>query len=286
MDNTQEILELARRDMAARREERKRQPRSEQPWVWAFVALGTTLVLGVLFLPIRGLDYRLQMVVHGVCAQAHYVNIGAYRMPLCARNTGIYAGFAGTSLALLAMGRARAAALPPIPIVLALLLGALAMVVDGLNSLLRDIAGYNLYTPLNELRVITGLLMGTAIAVFMLLMLNVVFRTTPRRNQRVVGSWIEYGALLLVDLAVYLLLFFGPSLLYYPLAIFSVAGIVGVLFACNLFVLALVGGLEGAVSRLRQLARPATFALVCTAVELALLAGLRVWIDSSVGRTM
>ena len=286
MDNTQEILELARRDMAARRAERKRQPRSEQPWVWAFVALGMTLVLGVLFLPIRGLDYRLQMVVHGVCAQAHYVNIGVYRMPLCARNTGIYAGFAGTILGLLAMGRGRAAALPPIPIVLALLLGALAMVVDGLNSLLRDIGGYNLYTPLNELRVITGLLMGTAIAVFMLLMLNVVFRTTPRRNQRVVGSWVEYAALLLVDLAVYLLLLFGLAALYYPLAIFSVAGIVGVLFACNLFVLALVGGLEGAVSRLRQFARPATFALVCTAVELALLAGLRVWIDSSAGRPM
>ncbi len=286
MDNTEEILERARREMAARRVARATPAHSDQAWLWAFVAVGTTLLLGLLFLPIHGLDYRLQMVVHGVCAQAHYLNIGLLRMPLCARNTGIYAGFAGTLLALLALGRARAAALPPIAVSLALIVGAGAMVVDGLNSLLLDVGGYNAYRPMNELRLVTGLLMGTAIAVFMLLMLNVALRAGARKEQRVVGSVAEYAALLLVDAAVYLLIFFGPAQLYYPLAILSVAGIVGVLFACNLFVLAMVGGLEGRVVKLRQLARPATFALVCTAAELVLLAGLRIWVEGSVTMVM
>ncbi len=278
MDNTQDILERARRDIAARRAaEATLQP--EQPWLWAFIALGTTLLLGLLFLPIRGLDYRLQMVVHGVCAQAHYLGLGGLRMPLCARNTGIYAGFVATALSLVALRRTRAAGLPPIAITLALVLGAIAMIVDGVNSLLLDLGNYHFYTPRNELRVASGLLMGSTIAVFMLLMLNMALRKAPRVEQPVVSSWTEYAALLLADIAVYLLVFFGPGFLYYLLAILSVAGIVAVLFASNLFVLAMVGGLEGRVSRLRQLSRPATLALVATGLELGLLAGLRVWLE-------
>src|SRR3712207_9211612 len=112
MDNTQEIIDQARRDAAARRTQQARHV--DQPWLWAFVGLSLTLILGVLFLPIRGLDYRLQMVVHGVCAQAHYLHIGDLRLPLCARNTGIYAGVLATILFLLAAGRFKAAKLPEI----------------------------------------------------------------------------------------------------------------------------------------------------------------------------
>lgn len=280
MDNTQDILELARRDIAARRA-RAEAARSDQPWLWAFTGLGLTLLLGLLLLPIRGLDYRLQMVVSGVCAQAHYITIGALRMPLCARNTGIYAGAIGTLLFLLVRGRARAAALPSVGITLALILGAGAMVVDGLNSLLLDLGGYNLYTPTNQLRVVTGLLMGTAIAAFMLLIFNVSLRSEPRREQRVISSTLEYVALLLASSAMYLLLFFGPPVLYYPLALFSVAGITGVLFAANLLVMALLGGLEGRVGRIRQMLKPATIAMILTGGELALLAWLRTWIEHS-----
>lgn len=285
MDNTQEILELARRDMVARRSAAV-DARSEQPWLWAFVGLTATLLLGLLLLPIRGLDFRLQMIVHGVCAQAHYLNIGGLRMPLCARNTGIYAGFAGALIGLAALRRTRAAALPPIPITLTLILGAFAMVVDGVNSMLLDIGGYNLYTPFNQLRVITGLLMGTAIGVFLPLVLNVALRKDPQTGSRIVASWIEYAALLLIDAGLYVLVFFSPSFLYYPLALLSVAGIVGVLFASNLFVIAMVGGMEGRVARVRQLARPGALALVATSLELALLAGLRIWIEGGAGMPM
>jgi uncharacterized membrane protein len=255
--STEQILELARGEVAAR--EAARAEGSERPWLWAFVGLALVLLLGVFLLPIRGLDYRLQMVVHGVCAQAHYLNIGGLRMPLCARNTGIYAGTLGTFAGLLLLRRGRAAKLPPLPITLLLMLGAIAMVVDGLNSMALDLGGNKLYQPL---------------------------RRDARGEQRVIGSWLEYVALLLGNAGLYLLIFWGPGLLYYPLALFSVAGIVGVLFACNLFVLAMVGGLEGRLARLRQLGRPATFAVGLTAVELLLLAGLRMWLESTVPMAM
>lgn len=285
MSNTQEILDLARRDIAARRAAAEN-ARSHRPWLWAFVALSSTILIGLMLLPIRGLDYRLQMLVHGVCAQAHYLEIGALRMPLCARNTGIYAGTMGTMLFLLALGRGRAAKLPPLAITGLIMAGAFAMVVDGLNSMALDIGNYHLYTPRNELRVVTGLLMGTAIGSFMLLMFNIALRREPRYDQRVIGSWLEYCALLLVNCVVYLLIFFGPPALYYPLAIFSVAGIVGVLFISNLFVMSMVGGLEGRVARLSQLARPASIAVVLTGVELAALAALRVWAERSMTMPM
>ncbi|HZG65270.1 MAG TPA: DUF2085 domain-containing protein [Herpetosiphonaceae bacterium] len=282
--STEQILELARREVAAR--EAARAEGAERPWLWAFVGLALVLLLGIFLLPIRGLDYRLQMIVHGVCAQAHYLNIGGLRMPLCARNTGIYAGTLGTFAGLLLLRRGRAAKLPPIPITLLLMLGAIAMVVDGLNSMALDLGGYNLYQPLNQLRVITGLLMGMALGSFMPLIFNISLRRDACGEQRVIGSWLEYVALLLGNAGLYLLIFWGPDLLYYPLALFSVAGIVGVLFACNLFVLAMVGGLEGRLSRLRQLGRPATFAVALTTVELVLLAGLRMWLESTVPMAM
>lgn len=277
---TQRLIELASREIAARQAARAAE--GERPWLWACVGLTLTLLIGLFALPIRGLDYRLQMVVHGVCAQAHYLIIGGLRMPLCARNTGLYAGSLATFLGILVLGRGRAGRLPRIPITLLLVLGALAMVVDGLNSMLLDLGGYNLYQPLNQVRVITGLLMGMAIGTFVVLMYNVSLRRDARMDQPVIGSWLEYVALLLGNAAFFLLIFWGPGLLYYPLALASVAGIVGVLFACNLFVLAMIGGLEGRVSRLRQLVRPATLSVVLTVVELALLAGMRGWLESSI----
>ena len=280
MDHTQEILERARREIAGR-QPAAREGQSDQPWLWAFLALGLTLLLGVLLLPIRGLDYRLQMIVHGVCAQEHFLRLGALRMPLCARNTGIYAAVSGTLLFLGALGRTRAAGLPPVTVMLALMVGAVAMVIDGVNSLLLDIGGLNFYPPRNELRVITGLLMGSAIGVFLLLLFNLALRRGPREDLPVLRSWTEYIALLLLNAGIYMLVFFGPPMLFYPLALFSIAGIVGVLFVANLFVAGMVGGFESRVVSLRQLGRPATIALILTTAELALLASLRAWIEGS-----
>ncbi len=258
------------------------EPRGERPWRYAFVGLGVALALGTLLLPISTFDRRLQLIVSGVCSQAHYLYIGPFTMPLCARNTGIYAGFAATLAYLVATGRGRAAGLPAWPIVGLLVLSVLAMGVDGLNSLALDIGGYNLYTPDNRLRVITGIGMGAAVGVFMLAVFNVSLRADPRLNQPILGG-ADLPGILVVGTVLYVLLFFAPVALFYPLAIFSVVGIGAVLFAMNTFVAAMVGGFEARVRSLGQLARPATYGLLLTVLELAMLAGLRLALERSLG---
>lgn len=284
MDNTPDILELARRNIAERRmNDMQRAADQAQPWLYAFLGLSLTIVAGVLFLPLGSLDHRLHMIVHGVCAQAHYLTIGSYTMPLCARNTGIYAGFLAMVVYLLALGRGRAAKVPPWSITVLLGTAILVMGIDGLNSMALDIGGYNLYTPQNTLRVASGLGMGMALGAFMLLIFNLSLRYDARADQRVIRNWAELLGAFFVAGFVYLLLFFAPAWFFYPLALFSVLGIVGVLFMSNVFVTAMIGGLEGRVLKLRQLARPATIGIVLTAIELALLAGLRMWMEQSLG---
>lgn len=284
MDNTPDILELAQRELARRRsQELERAATRQQPWLYAFLGLSLTLIGGVLLLPLGTLEDRLHMVVHGVCAQQHYLELGPYTLPLCARNTGIYAGFLATLLYLVALGRGRAAKLPPLSISLLLVAAVGAMAIDGFNSLALDVGGYNLYPPDNRLRVITGLGMGAAIGTFLLLLFNLSLRYDADRAQPVIGSWAELLGLVAAAALLYGLLFFAPPTLFYPLAIFSVVGIAGVLFVTNVFVAAMVTGLEGRVLRLRQLARPATFGIVLTALELAALAGMRVWLERTLG---
>jgi uncharacterized membrane protein len=277
--NTQDILDRAHRQVQERRATTAR--RADRSWQWAFCGLALTLIGGVWFLPGGTLAARLHLVVQGVCAQAHFLFLGPLQLPLCARNTGIYAGFLGSLLYLIALGRGRAGRMPPWPLLTLLGFGVIAMAVDGTNSLLLDMGNHNLYPPNNILRLITGLLMGTGMAVFLLLLFNISLRANVRTEQRVLGGWIEYGGALLADALLFGLIWTGPSVLFYPLAIFSVLGIVGVLFMTNVFVVAMVSGFENRLRRLPQLARPATFALIMTACELGLLAWLRSWMESS-----
>jgi uncharacterized membrane protein len=287
MDNTPDILELARREIAQRRvADMQREADTNQPWLWAFLGLGLTLFAGVFLLPLGSLSDRLAMVVHGVCSQAHYLTIGNYTMPLCARNTGIYAGFLATLLYLLILRRGRAAKLPPWSVVIALSLAIVAMGIDGFNSMALDLGGYNVYPPQNALRVATGLGMGMAIGSFLLLMFNLSLRYDARHDQRIIRNWAELLGMVVTAAGLYVLLFFAPAWLFYPLAIFSLIGIVGVLFITNVFVIGMVTGLEGRVLKLRQLARAGTWGLAATAVELALLASLRVWVEGAMGMPM
>src|SRR5579885_1939577 len=75
------------------------------------VATRALLYLGLLaalvFLPGASLLDRLRWLDSGICAQipAHSFYPGGERLPLCARNTGIYLGFIVTLIMLYATGR-------------------------------------------------------------------------------------------------------------------------------------------------------------------------------------
>lgn len=276
-----EIIAMARGEIATRKiVAAESRGLRELPWRYAFVGLAGALLIGLLAWPGMPVEWKMYAVVHGVCAQAHTVDLAGLRLPLCARNTGIYGGFLLTTLYLLALGRARAAKLPPWPITIALILFVAIMAVDGFNSMMVDMFLPHLYTPRNELRTLTGMGMGVAIAVLMFLILNVSLRQNADHEQRIMGGWLELGGALLLNLLVLAALYGNLGIMFWPIAVVSWLGITGVLYAINVLLTALFMGYEGKVARAAQLAKPATVALVFTLIELGALSAARFWLEA------
>jgi len=276
-----EILELARKEIAARKAQASETRLTrESAWRYGFFGLAGALLLSLVAWPGIPLDRKMYSVVHGVCAQIHNVRVGGLDLPLCARNTGIYSSFLITSLYLLALGRRRAAKLPPWPITIALGLFIAIMAVDGLNSMFVDMFLPHLYTPQNWIRTLTGIGMGTAMAVLLLLILNISLRRDYDDQQRIIGNWLELGGALLINGLVLLAIYGNVEIMYWPIAVAAWLGITGVLYCVNLLLAALFMRYEGMVTRVAQLAKPATFALVFTLIELGALSTMRFWLEA------
>jgi uncharacterized membrane protein len=278
--SSEEIIELARQEILAR-QHRTANDRITREMPWRFVFLGClgTLLLALLIWPSVPLHWKMYAVVHGVCAQIHNVELGGAQLPLCARNTGIYASYLITTLYLLALGRGRAAKLPPWPVTLMLGLLVVIMGVDGFNSMFRDLFLPHLYTPRNELRTLTGIGMGTAMAVAMLVIINLSLRKDADPEQRILNGWLELGGVLLLSLLVLTGMYGNLAFMFWPIAIVAWTGIVGILFCVNLLVIALLMRYEGSVTRLTQLARPATVALFVTGAMLGAMSWARFWLE-------
>lgn len=276
----EEILDMARHKLAERQQQASEtRVQRDQPWRYAFLGLAGALLLGLLAWPGTPLNWKMYAVVHGVCAQVHNVEVGGMQLPICARNTGIYSSFLVTMLFLLALGRGRAAKLPPIPIIAALVAFVLVLAVDGINSMLLDVQLPHLYTPQNWLRTLTGTGMGMTVAVLLLLVLNISLRKTPDTETRIVKNWLELGGAIGLNLLVLATMYGNISFMYWPIAISAWAGITGVLYLVNLLMSALFMGYDSRVERVSQLAKPATVAIAFTLIELAAMSGLRYWLE-------
>lgn len=273
---------MARQQVADKREQAVEVRASrEYGWRYGFFGLTGALLLGLIAWPGAALNWKMYAVVHGVCAQVHNVELGGLQLPICARNTGIYSSFLVTLLFLLALGRSRAAKLPPLPITVLLVAFVPIMAVDGINSMLRDMLLPHLYTPMNWLRTLTGTGMGVAIAVLLVLVLNISLRKNPETETRVMKNWLELGAAIGLNLLVLLAMYGNIGFMYWPIAISAWSGIIGVLYLVNLLLSSLIMGYDGKVTRLAQLTKPATLAIFFTLFELGLMASVRFWAEGS-----
>lgn len=283
-----EVLELARRQMAARREAeqiqqmqtQQTQTQRERPWRYIFLGIMGTLLLALLFTPGLPLQWKMYAVVHGVCAQQHNIFIGELQVPICARNSGIYISFLLTMIYFWVIGRGRAGRIPPWSISAVLIAFVVIMGIDGFNSLFLDLGLPYLYTPRNELRTLTGMGMGVGVATVMLLILNTTLRQNVDDQQPLLKNWRELGGVLLLDFLILVALYGNLELLYWPLAFLSFTGIISVLYLVSLLLVSLFMGYEGRVTHPAQLAKPATIALVPTLIMLAALSGLRFWLEA------
>lgn len=286
--SSEQILALTRQRLAERKAQAEQQERLQaheaqqrrsRRWVYVFLGTVAGLLLALLFTPGMPLQWKMYAVVHGVCAQQNNVFLAGMQFPICARNTGIYSSFLLSLGVLLALGRGRAGHVPPWHISVTLVAFVLVMAFDGFNSLLYDIGIANLYTPRNDLRTLSGLGMGLAVAVGVLLVFNLSLRKDIDSALPAVKNWLEMGGLMLLNLLVLVAIYGNLDFLYWPLALISFVGITSVLYIVSLLVCSLLMGYEGAVTHLSQLARPATVAFIPAAMILGALAYLRFWLE-------
>lgn len=250
-----------------------------EPSDWLVIGLGLAYVVALaalIFLPGGTLIERLRALDGGICAQApsHSFFPAGQQLPLCARNTGIYVGFACTLLTLLAVGRLRAARLPVTPLAVVLGIVVAVMAVDGFNSLLLDLHLPHLYQPHNLLRLATGLGTGTAMAAFLLPVANgLTWHEDDTRSS--FATFGQLGVMLPVLALAFLAIASQAAWLLYPLAVLGSAGLVTALTLVNLvFVLGLRGGI-GQMTTYRQVFPVFSLTAALAIIELMALFALK-----------
>lgn len=209
---------------------------------------------------------------YGLCHQLPERSLfaGGLQLPVCARDTGIYLGFALGFVVVMLLDRGRRPReLPRWPALALMGLFVLSMAIDGLTSYggLRETT--------NAIRLATGLATGWALAPLTVMMLNEQLwaqgdRTRVIEGARATAWWIG-GLLVSFGVAWTVLPLTG---VLYPIIV-SVA-IITTFTTVNLVLVGLVPRFEKRARRFRDVAPQLAMALVLTAGELAAAAWLRV----------
>lgn len=254
-------------------------------WRGPVVGLGFIILFALLPTMATALDWerRLFFAVHGICAQSHNLISGGVQFPLCARDSGIYLGLMVTLGMMAALGRMRAGRLPPLPIGLTLIGLMAVMGIDGLNSTVAELGFAPAYPPRDDLRLVTGLGFGAALAVGLLLVANHTFLPPDllAAEQAPIGSWrdlgIVIGALGLVVAAIAA----NQAVLAWPLVLLSVIGVTGVMAFAVVLPISAIAGLGGRVRHVRQLALPGIAGFLVALLLLAVLARWKIGLEVS-----
>lgn len=213
---------------------------------------------------------KMRLVGHAICHQIpeHSYHLGGQQLPLCARCTGIYLGVLGGLLILFALGKGRAASLPPLKL-LAILVGLIAIfAIDGLNSYLALFPSVpRLYEPRNILRLATGTFHGLALVIIALPILNFTLWREAKRESSV-GSFSELLPFAGMVLFVILIVQAGIPSLFYPLAIASVLGVMIVFAIVNLLILLVATRREAGAVVFSDALLPALGAVLLTFLEI------------------
>ncbi|MGQ9548496.1 MAG: DUF2085 domain-containing protein [Roseiflexus sp.] len=273
---TERIIAEVHATLAARsRATRMQSAAEDRRWRMFFFLTLIVLITAIFFVPAPTLERKLILILSGVCAQQHNLFVGGIQLPLCARDTGMYLSVLATLGIIRLRGRTRAGALPPWHI-LATLIGLITiMAVDGINSTINEIGMTPWYEPRNDLRAATGMGAGVGLAVALTLLFNRSLRHDVVMNLPVLGQWRELGMIALINAVILTSILLDVGVLGWPLALLDLVGVAGTLFVTAVTAIAVVMNYDGMITRMTQLARPATFALLATGMFLAGMALLR-----------
>ncbi len=203
---------------------------------------------------------------------------GGVQVPVCARDTGIYLGFMISLVFISAIhrrSRPREFPAPPGWIAIALMIGAMG--IDGVSSY----AGFR--TTTNDLRLITGLLAGYAIAALLTPMLNDELWRTGSKERVLDPPWRLLAWLGTVPVAFVAIRYGAPWLgIGYPLIV--AATIVITLTSVNLVMVCLMPPFERKADRLTDAWVAILVAVAMSLLEIWLSGLLRLWLESIVAR--
>ena len=258
--------------------------RSAQWFAGGVVLLALTVLGTLLFFPGASVLNHVSWLDSGICAQfaSHSFYPGGQRLPLCARNTGIYLGFVVTLTTLYGKGRVRAQHLPRWPLLVVLVGGVSALAIDGINSFLLDMGLQHLYQPNNLLRLATGLVTGLAMALLLLPMLNrLLWRGYT--EMRSVTSWQELLHYVPLLVACFFVVASQNALILYPIALLSTGGVLIAVGSLNLIVLVGVSRRDETFERFRELLPFLGIALLFAVGEMLLLAQMKLTLLHALG---
>jgi uncharacterized membrane protein len=229
--------------------------------------------------------HKAHAILHGLCAQrpSHSLMLGGQTLPFDARMTGIYGGFAVTTLYLVARGRYRAFRFPPasVAVLLALFIAALAL--DGGNAFLVDIGRTPLYEPDNRLRLATGLLTGISLAVAIAYLTATTLWREGDWTRRTIEGPGEVALLVLLQVPFAFMVASGARVLFVPVSLFLVAAAAAAIGLICLSTIVLGLGRDRTFNGMSDLQVPAAMALVAAIAVMALIAGGRFWLERSLG---
>lgn len=235
-------------------------------------SLLTIVALFALFSP-WPLQAKLRTIGHACCAQipSHTITFtGGGMMPIDARNSGIYLGVFMVIALLWLTGRQRAALYAPARVRNLLMAFVLAMMLDGFNSLAieKHLSAY--YQTTNAVRAVTGTLAGMALTILVVPIFNRLVWREPEVIA-IAEDFSELAGYLVGALVIVLALIQAPPLLYHPLSILSIAGLLITLTMVNTCIILVSLRRERSVADERGLFIPALCGLVLTCCEIALL---------------
>jgi uncharacterized membrane protein len=257
------------------------------PLTVAIIGVAALVVL-LLISPLWPLPFldKLDVAGSAVCGRLpdHSFHIAGRQLPLCARCTGTFIGALLGFIGLLALGKRKAAQMPPAPVV-GLLVGFIfLMAIDGVNSYLSLLLGRSLlYQPHNMLRLATGALHGLALSIIVFPIFNFTLWKEPD-NKPALAGFKDLGLiLLLLVLPTVLIVPTELDLLLYPVAMLSVTGVLSILTVVNSMIIVIATRREARAVTRWDAALPVALGFAATMLEVAIIALLRWQFSTTLG---
>lgn len=265
-----------------------RRPDFPRFWVWSGLLLA--LVGAVLFAVLApdGVLTKADVIAAAVCHRipSHSFFIEEHQLPLCQRCTGTFPGALTGLLIQWGVWRRRRAQRFPRWQMLAVLVGFAGIwALDGFNSYTTMLTGRAEgllgYAPQPWLRLFSGVLMGMGMSVILVPAFNQIMWGDGEAAPTL-RSWSELAFLVVVELAMGGVIYLLEPALLYPVALYSVAGVVAMFICLGAMLFVMAVGRDSVLTGWRQAWLPLVWGFVFALIVVGVMNFLRILITGTI----